>query len=103
MINSIHGQKSSTLKLEERKRWIKTKKKLLIAERTIILEIESSKPYHVSEFAVLRVQTTKYELNSFEDAPENPYEELARIRLIADICDVATRNKMLEKELINKF
>lgn len=84
--------------------FLEPKKRLLIAERTVFMQMKQLETESVGEFAArLRVQAVKCEFHSFKNTTIDPSEELTRMRLIAGIRDDATRNKILEKELITKL
>ena len=85
-------------------KFLEPKKKLLIAERTVFMQMRQQDDESVGEFAArLRTQAVKCEFETFKNASVDPAEELTRMRLIAGIHDDLTRNKILEKELTTKL
>ena len=85
------------------KNFLEPKKKLLIAERTIFMQMKQESET-IGEFAArLREQAVKCEFESFKDPTANPSEELTKMRLIAGIRDPHVCNKILEKELAIKM
>ena len=85
-------------------KFLEPKKRLLIAERTVFMQMKQHEVESVGEFAArLRTQAVKCEFETFKDTSVDPAEELTRMRLIAGIRDDSTRNKILEKELTVKL
>ena len=96
--NTVSIMKWEDIKLAI-KNFLEPKKKLLIAERTIFMQMKQESET-VGEFAArLREQAMKCEFENFKDSTCDPAEELTKMRLIAGIRDPEACNKILEKEL----
>ena len=82
--------------------FLEPKKKLLIAERTIFMQMKQDTE-SIGEFAArLREQAVKCEFEAFKNSSSDPAEEPTKMRLIAGIRDPQVCNKYWRKSLPSK-